>query len=73
MNFHDFLETAGDRLADDDASVARFEYVWNSAIRAAAAACQTRADAMGNPIRRETATICAETVMELWTNPLVLR
>lgn len=69
MTFQDFLTNAGDRLSDDPEMVARFEYVWNSAIRAAAGVCHDKAEAFGNPAHREAATICSEAVMELWEAP----
>lgn len=69
MTFQEFLANAGDRLANDPATVARYEYVWNSAIRAAAAVCHDKAEAYGSPSHREAATHCSEAVMELWEVP----
>ena len=73
MTFQEFLLAAGDRLSSDTASVAKYEYVWNSAIRAAARACQEKADNFGGPAQREAAVLSAEAVMELWVSPLLLK
>lgn len=69
MPFQQFLKDAGDRLSGTPEMVAKYEYVWNSAIRAAATACQEQADRSGDPAQRQAATLCAESVMELWSSP----
>jgi hypothetical protein len=71
--FNEFLEFAGDRLSNDPAAQARYEYVWNSAIRAAATSCQAKADAFSSPEKRAAATACAEAIMELWDSSLSLK
>ncbi len=72
MRFEDLLDIAGDRLSPDEKELARYEYIWNSAIRSAARVCQNKADRSIEHKSRVLAESCAENIMELWHSQLTI-
>jgi hypothetical protein len=70
MRFEDLLQAAGDRLSSDEKEIARYEYIWNSAIRSAAGMCQNKADRSIEYKDKVLTEACAEHIMELWHSQL---
>lgn len=73
MKFEDLLAFSGDRLSNDPKDVARYEYIWNNAIRAAARVCQESADQQPDYRNKAAAEACAELIMQLWHSELSIR
>jgi hypothetical protein len=73
MQFEDMLKAAGTSLSQDQRDIARYEYVWNCAIRKAAGVCQNKANRAIDFKDKRLAEDCAENIMELWHSTLSIR
>jgi hypothetical protein len=73
MGFQDLLAMTEGKLSSDEKEIAKYEYVWNCAIREAAAVCQNKADRSFDFKERACAEACAEEVVSLWHSRLSIR